>query len=58
MEKKDNYPTTAPKKKEITIETNSNLENAIENSVNKHKEYEAVNISIGADEIKQQNENL
>lgn len=58
LEKKESYPTTAPKRKEITIETNSPIENAIENSVHKHKEMEKANIETTGVEIKQQNENL
>lgn len=58
MEKKEPYPTTAPKKKQITVESDSIFKNVVENSVNKHKEYEEANLAITSDEIKQQNENL
>ncbi|WP_185807763.1 hypothetical protein [Lysinibacillus telephonicus] len=58
MDKKDNHHTTAPKKKEITIANDSYLKNALENSVNKHKEMEKANIAITGTEIEQQNENL
>lgn len=58
MEKNEEYPTTAPKKKQITYENESLLKNVVESSVNKHKEMEKANIEITGDEIKQQNENL
>ncbi|SOC15073.1 hypothetical protein SAMN05880501_10830 [Ureibacillus xyleni] len=58
MEKDDIFLTTAPKKKQITIENEMNLKTTLENSVNKHKKMEEANISITGDEIKQQNENL
>ncbi|TSI11264.1 hypothetical protein [Lysinibacillus sp. BW-2-10] len=58
VEKKEEYHTTAPKKKQITIETGSYLENALGNSVNKHKEMEQANLAVTGDEIRQQNENL
>jgi hypothetical protein len=58
LDKKDTYPTTAPEKKEITIENDSNIKNALKNSVNKHKKFEEANIEVTGDEIGQQNENL
>lgn len=58
MNKKDTYPTTAPEKKEITIENDSNIKNALENKVSKHKLFEEANIEVTGDEIEQQNENL
>jgi len=58
MEKKEPYPTTAPEEPKITIENQSSFFNALDNSVNKHKEYEEANIAITGDEIEQQNENL
>jgi len=54
----ESYPTTAPKKRQITYENESLLKNVMESSVNKHKEMEKANIEITGDEIKQQNENL
>ncbi|MEL4024793.1 hypothetical protein [Lysinibacillus endophyticus] len=58
MEKDDKYLTTAPKKKQITVENEMNVRSILENSVNKHKKLEEANIAITGDEIKQQNENL
>ncbi len=58
MNKKDTYPTTAPEKKEITIENYSNLKNTFENKVSKYKKFEEENIEVTGDEIEQQNENL
>ena len=58
MNQNESYPTTAPKKPQITYENESLLKNVMESSVNKHKEMEKANIEITGDEIKQQNENL
>ncbi|WP_245987583.1 hypothetical protein [Ureibacillus endophyticus] len=58
VEKDDKYLTTAPKKKQITVENEMNVRSILENSVNKNKKLEEANIAITGDEIKQQNENL
>mgnify|MGYP001257866751 FL=1 len=52
MEKNEKYLTTAPEKKQITIENEMNVRSALENSVNKHKKLEEANIAITGDEIK------
>jgi len=61
MEEKKDFLTTAPQKKQMTIENGSrfpNARNIVGNSVDGHKELEEANLTITSDEIRQQNENL
>ncbi|PLT27649.1 hypothetical protein [Peribacillus deserti] len=60
-QKNHEFLTQAPKKTELTIETDDsfpNPKNYPGDSVNEHKELELGNAIIGAKEIGQQNENL
>lgn len=60
MENNETYKTTAPKKKEITIDTGAGIttESLLSNSVHKHKKIEEEILAITGAEIRQQNENL
>jgi len=61
LTKKEDYLTTSPQKRQMTVENGSifpNLKNVPGNSVNEHKELEEANAIITGDEIRQQNENL
>lgn len=60
MDKKMDYLTTAPVKKQLTIQNGAifpNLKNVPGNSVDNHEFFEEANTLIAAKEIGQQNEN-
>ncbi|MBS4216059.1 MULTISPECIES: hypothetical protein [Neobacillus] len=61
MAKKEDYLTTAPKEKSITINNGAiypNLKNVPGDSVDEHEFLKEANSIIAAGEIGQQNENL
>ncbi|MCQ6276192.1 hypothetical protein JMM81_14785 [Bacillus sp. V3B] len=61
MAKKEDYLTTAPKKKETIIENENNFPNSKNmagDSVDEHKLLEEANLIFSESEIKQQTENL
>ncbi|MGM7724633.1 hypothetical protein [uncultured Metabacillus sp.] len=58
--KKENYLTNAPKKEQITLQTDGsypNLKNIDGDSVNEHKHQEVANSLIAEKEFGQQQEN-
>ena len=58
---KENYLTNAPKKEQITLQTDGtfpNQKNIHGDSVNEHKNIEVANSLIAEKEIGQQHENL
>jgi hypothetical protein len=58
---KENYLTNAPKKEQITLQTDGtfpNQKNINGDSVNEHKNIEVANSLIAEKEIGQQHENL
>jgi hypothetical protein len=61
MTEKEDYLTTASKKKQVTIENGNrfpNFKNVAGDSVDEHKLLEEANIGLSEGEIGQQNENL
>ncbi|SET33141.1 hypothetical protein SAMN05421676_10465 [Salinibacillus kushneri] len=60
--KRDNIETNAPKQEELNVQTydpfHDDQETYPGDSVDEHKRIESANKTLGADEIKQQNQNL